>query len=170
MAIVTFVHWHFIREELCQLEVYSIVNEAKKIIWDPDFKGYIHDVGGPTANFRGPACAKQLDKGACKDRQCLFPTACKAMKIDHKDYVTLLRKLRELPKVKKVFVRSGIRYDYLIYDKDETFFNELCEHHISGQLKVAPEHVSSKVLEKWGNLKEVCMINLLKDIMRLIRN
>lgn len=128
----------------------SIVNEAKKIIWDPDFKGYIHDVGGPTANFRGPACTKQSEKGACKDRQCLFPTACKAMKIDHKDYVTLLRKLRELPKVKKVFVRSGIRYDYLIYDKDETFFNELCEHHISGQLKVAPEHVSSKVLAKMG--------------------
>lgn len=128
----------------------SIINEAKKIIWEPDFKGYIHDVGGPTANFRGPACSKQLTKGACKDRQCLFPTGCKNMKVDHKDYLSLLRKLRELPKVKKVFVRSGIRYDYLIYDKDETFFNELCKYHISGQLKVAPEHIAPKVLNKMG--------------------
>lgn len=128
----------------------SIINEAKKITWEPDFKGYIHDVGGPTANFRAPACDKQLTKGACKDRQCLFPTPCKNMKIDHKDYTRLLRELRELPKVKKVFVRSGIRYDYLIYDKDETFFRELCEYHVSGQLKVAPEHISPRVLEKMG--------------------
>lgn len=128
----------------------SIINEAKKITWEPDFKGYIHDVGGPTANFRAPACDKQLTKGACKDRQCLFPTPCKNMKIDHKDYTKLLRELRELPKVKKVFVRSGIRYDYLIYDKDETFFRELCEYHVSGQLKVAPEHISPRVLEKMG--------------------
>ena len=99
----------------------SIINEAKKIIWEPDFKGYIHDVGGPTANFRQPACDKQLTKGACKNRQCLFPDACKNLKVDHRDYVKLLRELRDLPKVKKVFVRSGIRYDYLIYDKDETF-------------------------------------------------
>ncbi len=126
----------------------SIINEAKKITWEPDFKGYIHDVGGPTANFRAPACDKQLTKGACKERQCLFPTPCKNMKIDHKDYTKLLRELRELPKVKKVFVRSGIRYDYLINDKDETFFYELCRHHISGQLKVAPEHVVPRVLEK----------------------
>ncbi len=128
----------------------SILSEAEKITWEPDFKGYIHDVGGPTANFRAPACKKQLEKGACKDRQCLFPTPCKAMEVNHKDYVKLLRKLRELPRVKKVFIRSGIRYDYLIYDKDETFFNELCKYHISGQLKVAPEHVSQKVLDKMG--------------------
>lgn len=128
----------------------SIINEAKKIIWDPDFKGYIHDVGGPTANFRAPACDKQLTKGACKDRQCLFPTPCKNLKVDHRDYTKLLRELRELEGVKKVFVRSGIRYDYLIYDKDETFFNELCKYHISGQLKVAPEHISPRVLEKMG--------------------
>ena len=131
----------------------SIINEAKKITWEPDFKGYIHDVGGPTANFRGPACQKQEEKGACKNKQCLFPTACKALNVDHKDYVSLLRKLRDIPKVKKVFVRSGIRFDYLMYDKSDTFFKELCEYHISGQLKVAPEHVSPKVLEKMGKPK-----------------
>lgn len=128
----------------------SIVNEAKKITWESDFKGYIHDVGGPTANFREAACAKQETKGACKDRQCLFPTPCKNLTISHRDYIILLRKLREIPKVKKVFIRSGIRYDYLIYDKDDTFFKELCMYHVSGQLKVAPEHVSPKVLEKMG--------------------
>lgn len=128
----------------------SIIAEAKKITADPNFKGYIHDVGGPTANFRAPACSKQLEKGACPDRQCLFPSPCKNLKIDHKDYLSLLRKLRALPKVKKVFVRSGIRYDYLIYDKDDSFFKELCMHHISGQLKVAPEHISPRVLEKMG--------------------
>ncbi|MGN1319029.1 MAG: YgiQ family radical SAM protein [Lachnospirales bacterium] len=128
----------------------SIIREAEKITWEPDFKGYIHDVGGPTANFRQPACDKQLKFGACKDRQCLFPTGCKNLKVDHTDYVKLLRKLREIPRVKKVFVRSGIRYDYLIYDKDETFFNELCKYHVSGQLKVAPEHIVPRVLEKMG--------------------
>lgn len=128
----------------------SIIREAEQITWEPDFKGYIHDVGGPTANFRQPACDKQLTKGACKNRQCLFPDACKNLKVDHRDYVKLLRKLREIPKVKKVFVRSGIRYDYLIYDKDETFFNELCKYHVSGQLKVAPEHVVPRVLNKMG--------------------
>lgn len=128
----------------------SILAEANKIVWDVDFKGYIHDVGGPTANFRGPACKKQETKGACKDKQCLFPAPCKNLVIDHKDYVSLLRKLREIPKVKKVFIRSGIRYDYLIHDKDDTFFKELCEFHVSGQLKVAPEHVSPNVLEKMG--------------------
>lgn len=128
----------------------SILAEANKIIWEPDFKGYIHDVGGPTANFRQTACEKQKTRGVCKDKQCLWPTACKNLNVDHMDYVKLLRKLREVPKVKKVFIRSGIRYDYLIYDKNETFFKELCEHHISGQLKVAPEHVSPKVLEKMG--------------------
>ncbi|MDO5387598.1 MAG: YgiQ family radical SAM protein [Clostridia bacterium] len=128
----------------------SIIREAEQITWEPDFKGYIHDVGGPTANFRQPACDKQLTKGACKNRQCLFPDACKNLKVDHSDYVKLLRKLRDIPRVKKVFVRSGIRYDYLIYDKDETFFNELCKYHVSGQLKVAPEHVVPRVLNKMG--------------------
>lgn len=128
----------------------SIISEAEDITWDKDFKGYIHDVGGPTANFRHAACDKQLKHGACKDKQCLFPEPCKKLKIDHKDYLNLLRKLRDLPKVKKVFVRSGIRFDYLIHDKDSTFFKELVEHHVSGQLKVAPEHVSNKVLAKMG--------------------
>ena len=128
----------------------SIIEEAKKITQEKDFKGYIHDVGGPTANFRAPACKKQLTKGACTNRQCLFPTPCKNLIVDHSDYVALLRKLRALPKVKKVFVRSGIRFDYLIYDEDQTFLRELCEYHISGQLKVAPEHISNAVLEKLG--------------------
>ena len=128
----------------------SLLEEAAMMTQDPDFKGYIHDVGGPTANFRQPACKKQLNHGACKNRQCLFPEPCPNMEIDHSDYVSLLRKLRALPKVKKVFVRSGIRFDYLINDKDETFFRELVKHHISGQLKVAPEHVSDGVLKMMG--------------------
>ncbi|MBQ8803992.1 MAG: YgiQ family radical SAM protein [Tyzzerella sp.] len=128
----------------------SLISEAKQFIWDKDFKGYIHDVGGPTANFRAPACEKQLTKGACPNKQCLFPQPCKNMKVDHKDYLKLLRKLRELPNVKKVFIRSGIRFDYLIADKDDTFFQELCEHHVSGQLKVAPEHVADPVLQMMG--------------------
>ena len=128
----------------------SILKEAVQMTGDREFKGYIHDVGGPTANFRAPACEKQLTKGACPNRQCLFPTPCKNLKVDHKDYLALLRKLRKLPGVKKVFIRSGIRYDYLLYDEDKTFLRELCEYHISGQLKVAPEHISDKVLEKLG--------------------
>ena len=128
----------------------SLIEEAKKFIWDKDFKGYIHDVGGPTANFRAPACEKQLSKGACVNKQCLFPKPCKNLKVDHKDYLKLLRKLRELPNVKKVFIRSGIRFDYLMADRDDVFFKELCEHHISGQLKVAPEHVADPVLEMMG--------------------
>ena len=128
----------------------SLIEEAKKIIQYPDFKGYIHDVGGPTANFRQPACDKQKKHGACPTKQCLWPTKCKNLKVDHSDYVTLLRKLRSLDGVKKVFVRSGIRYDYLMYDENETFFKELVQHHISGQLKVAPEHISDKVLDKLG--------------------
>ncbi len=128
----------------------SLITEAKKFIWDKDFKGYIHDVGGPTANFRAPACAKQLTKGACTNKQCLFPKPCANLKVDHKDYLKLLRKLRELPNVKKVFVRSGIRFDYLMADKDDTFFRELCEHHVSGQLKVAPEHIADPVLQMMG--------------------
>ena len=128
----------------------SILAEANQIVWEPDFKGYIHDVGGPTANFRAPACDKQLTKGVCPHKQCLFPQPCKNLKVDHKDYLSLLRKLRQLPNVKKVFIRSGIRFDYLIYDKDRTFLRELCEHHVSGQLKVAPEHCSNHVLDKMG--------------------
>lgn len=128
----------------------SILAEAQKLIWDKDFKGYIHDVGGPTANFRAPACKKQLESGACRERQCLYPSVCPNAEVDHKDYTELLRKLRTLPKVKKVFIRSGIRYDYLISDKDDTFFRELCAHHVSGQLKVAPEHISDNVLRYMG--------------------
>lgn len=128
----------------------SLLAEAKQFIWEEDFKGYIHDVGGPTANFRSPACKKQLTHGACKNKQCLFPQPCKNMEADHKDYIKLLRQLRELPNVKKVFIRSGIRFDYLMADKDDTFFYELCKHHVSGQLKVAPEHISDAVLDKMG--------------------
>ena len=121
-----------------------------KIVEDKDFKGYIHDVGGPTANFRHTSCEKQSKHGVCMNKQCLFPEKCKNLYVDHSDYLSLLRKLRDIPKVKKVFVRSGIRFDYLIYDEDETFFKELVMHHISGQLKVAPEHVSDNVLSKMG--------------------
>jgi len=128
----------------------SIIEEAKLLTQDKDFKGYIHDVGGPTANFRHPSCEKQMSHGVCKNRQCLFPSPCKNMKVDHSDYLALLRKLRALPGIKKVFVRSGIRFDYLIADTDDTFFRELVEHHISGQLKVAPEHISDAVLSKMG--------------------
>ena len=131
----------------------SIIEEAIKITQEKDFKGYIHDVGGPTANFRHPACDKQLTKGACGGRQCLYPTPCKNMKADHSDYIALLRKLRKIPGVKKVFVRSGIRFDYLLADKKDTFFRELVQYHISGQLKVAPEHVSDAVLAKMGKPK-----------------
>ena len=128
----------------------SILAEAQQMVKDPDFKGYIHDVGGPTANFRHPACEKQMTKGACGGRQCLYPTPCKNMNADHSDYVALLRKLRKIPGVKKVFVRSGIRFDYLLADRKDTFFKELVQYHISGQLKVAPEHVSDAVLCRMG--------------------
>lgn len=128
----------------------SILKEAELLTREPDFKGYIHDVGGPTANFRHPSCAKQLTHGVCKDRQCLFPSPCKNLQVDHSDYLALLRRLRTLPGVKKVFVRSGIRFDYLLADKDDTFFRELAEHHVSGQLKVAPEHISDPVLARMG--------------------
>lgn len=128
----------------------SILAEANQIIWDEDFKGYIHDVGGPTANFRHTSCEKQLTKGVCTNKQCLFPKPCENLKIDHKDYLSLLKKLRALPNVKKVFIRSGIRFDYLMNDSDDEFFQELCEHHVSGQLKVAPEHVADAVLSKMG--------------------
>lgn len=128
----------------------SIINEAKAFTWEPDFKGYIHDVGGPTANFRHPSCEKQLTKGVCKNKQCLFPEPCKNLRVDHQDYLKLLRKLRALPGVKKVFIRSGIRFDYVNGDPDPIFLRELCEYHVSGQLKVAPEHVADPVLKRMG--------------------
>lgn len=128
----------------------SLIKEAKEMTKDPQFKGYIHDVGGPTADFRQPSCEKQLEHGVCKNRQCLFPKPCRNLKADHKDYVSLLRKLREIPGIKKVFVRSGIRFDYVMADPDDTFFRELCAFHVSGQLKVAPEHVSDAVLDRMG--------------------
>ena len=128
----------------------SLISEATKMVWDPEFKGYIHDVGGPTANFRAPSCSKQMTKGVCSTKQCLWPKPCKNLDVSHTDYNALLDKLRGLPNVKKVFVRSGVRYDYLMYDKDETFFNSLVKNHISGQLKVAPEHISDRVLDKMG--------------------
>ena len=128
----------------------SIIEEAEKIIEDKDFKGYIHDVGGPTANFRGPACNKQLTSGSCKERQCLYPNPCKNLEVDHSEYIDILRSLREMDDVKKVFIRSGLRFDYIMSDKDDKFFKELCEHHVSGLLKVAPEHVASNVLDLMG--------------------
>ncbi len=128
----------------------SIVREAKKIIADEDFKGYIHDVGGPTANFRNPACTRQLREGSCKNRQCLYPSLCNNLNVDHSEYLDILRTLRNLEGVKKVFIRSGLRFDYIMADKDDTFFEELCQHHVSGLLKVAPEHVSERVLNLMG--------------------
>ena len=128
----------------------SLIREATQMTKDPQFKGYIHDVGGPTADFRRPSCDKQIEKGVCSNRQCLYPTKCKNLEVDHSDYVNLLRKLRNIPGVKKVFIRSGIRFDYVLWDKDDTFLRELCRHHISGQLRVAPEHVSDNVLKLMG--------------------
>ena len=128
----------------------SLLREARAMTKDKDFKGYIHDVGGPTADFRRPACDKQLKAGACPERQCLFPKPCPNLKADHSDYISLLRKLRAVPGVKKVFIRSGIRFDYVLADPNQTFLKELCEYHVSGQLKVAPEHVSDAVLGKMG--------------------
>ena len=131
----------------------SLIKEAKLMIEEPDFKGYIHGVGGPTADFRAPACEKQMTKGVCPHKQCLFPEPCKNLRADHSDYIALLRKLRALPKVKKVFIRSGIRFDYVLADKKSTFLEELCRYHVSGQLKVAPEHVSDPVLACLGKPK-----------------
>lgn len=128
----------------------SILEEAKLMTKDPHFKGYIHDVGGPTADFRQPSCEKQLTKGVCTNRQCLFPKPCKNLVADHRDYVVLLEKLRKIPEVKKVFIRSGVRFDYVMADRSREFLYELAEHHISGQLRVAPEHVSDKVLHYMG--------------------
>ena len=145
----------------------SLLHEAEAMTHEKDFKGYIHDVGGPTANFRQPACKKQLTKGACPNRQCLFPEPCKNMIADHSDYVALLRKLRKLPGVKKVFIRSGIRFDYLLADKSETFFHELVRYHISGQLKVAPEHVSDHVLEKMGKPRHAVYLQFLEKYKKI---
>ena len=145
----------------------SLLAEAEAMTHEKDFKGYIHDVGGPTANFRQPACKKQLTKGACPNRQCLFPEPCKNMIADHSDYVALLRKLRKLPGVKKVFIRSGIRFDYLLADRSETFFHELVRYHISGQLKVAPEHVSDHVLEKMGKPRHAVYLQFLEKYKKI---
>ena len=128
----------------------SVIAEAKYLTTLPDFKGYLHDVGGPTANFRHPSCEKQIKAGLCKGRKCLAPEPCKNLTVDHQEYLHLLRKLRALPKIKRVFIRSGIRYDYLMCDKDDTFFRELVRYHVSGQLKVAPEHCSNAVLDQMG--------------------
>ncbi len=128
----------------------SVYNEAVMLSEKPNFKGYIHDVGGPTANFRQPSCDKQDEHGMCKGRKCLAPTPCKNLKADHSDYLKLLRRLRSIKKVKKIFIRSGIRYDYILADKNTEFLDELVEHHVSGQLKVAPEHASNKVLDYMG--------------------
>ena len=145
----------------------SILAEAEQMIWDPEFKGYIHDVGGPTANFRHKACKKQGTHGACPHKQCLFPRPCENLVVDHQDYLVLLRKLRELPKVKKVFVRSGIRFDYVMADPDETFLRELCEHHVSGQLKVAPEHIADPVLKNMGKPENQVYQRFVREFKRI---
>jgi len=128
----------------------SVVREAVRMTKDPDFKGYIHDIGGPTANFTNPACQKQLKSGTCTGRKCLYPTPCKNLSADHSKYLQTLRAVRKIPGVKKVFIRSGIRYDYLLADKSDSFLKELCAHHVSGQLRVAPEHISDRVLSLMG--------------------
>ena len=145
----------------------SILEEAKLLTMDPDFKGYIHDVGGPTANFRHPSCQKQLKFGVCKNKQCLFPKPCGNLYVDHSDYLELLRSLRALPGVKKVFVRSGIRFDYLLADADDTFFRELVQYHVSGQLKVAPEHISDEVLKYMGKPKNDVYERFVKKYKKL---
>ncbi|MDE7307113.1 MAG: YgiQ family radical SAM protein [Lachnospiraceae bacterium] len=145
----------------------SIVEEAKLMTYQPDFKGYIHDVGGPTANFRQPSCQKQLTHGVCQNRQCLFPKPCQNLVVDHTDYLNLLRKLRELPGIKKVFIRSGIRFDYLVYDKNDAFFKEMVKYHVSGQLKVAPEHIFDNVLSNMGKPCHMVYERFLKKFKKL---
>ena len=145
----------------------SILAEAEKMVWEKDFKGYIHGVGGPTANFRHTACKKQLVHGACPNKQCLFPKPCQNLTVDHRDYLELLRKLRALPNVKKVFVRSGIRFDYVMADTDDTFLEELCEYHVSGQLKVAPEHVADPVLRMMGKPENSVYRSFVKKYERI---
>lgn len=140
----------------------SLVKEAEAMTKTSNFKGYIHDVGGPTGNFRFPSCEKQLSKGVCPNKQCLFPAPCKNLKVDHKDYISLLRKLRKIPGVKKVFVRSGIRFDYVMEDSSDEFLRELCKYHISGQLRVAPEHIADEVLALMGKPQNNVYENFLK--------
>ena len=147
----------------------SILAEAQVLCDEPDFKGYIHDVGGPTANFRIPACEKQLTHGACTNKRCLSPVPCKQLRVTHEDYLELLRKLRALPKVKKVFVRSGIRFDYAMLDSDHTFIRELVEHHVSGQLKVAPEHISDSVLSIMGKPSRSVYDEFVREYERINR-
>lgn len=145
----------------------SLVKEAEQLTADPDFKGYIHDVGGPTANFYRPSCTKQAHHGVCHHKACIGYEPCDALEVDHRDYLEILRTLRNLPKVKKVFVRSGVRYDYVLYDKDPTFFEELVEHHISGQLKIAPEHVDDTVLKTMGKPSSALYERFLKRYYEL---
>ncbi|MBR5795241.1 MAG: YgiQ family radical SAM protein [Erysipelotrichaceae bacterium] len=145
----------------------SIVEEAIKITQMPNFKGYIHDIGGPSANFHHPSCKKQLTHGTCKHRECLFPSPCPNIDADHSEYTHILKTVRQLPKVKKVFVRSGIRYDYVMADKNDEFFRELVQHHISGQLKVAPEHISPKVLDKMGKPHKKVYLEFVKKYQQL---
>ena len=146
----------------------SIVEEAKLLTKEPDFKGYIHDVGGPTADFRRPGLRRnRRPRASVPNRQCLFPKPCKNLRADHKDYLELLRKLRELPKVKKVFIRSGIRFDYVLADPDDTFFRELVQYHISGQLKVAPEHVSDQVLHYMGKPEHAVFMQFTEKYKKL---
>ncbi|MDO4621689.1 MAG: YgiQ family radical SAM protein [Eubacteriales bacterium] len=145
----------------------SILTEAKQMIEEPDFKGYIHDVGGPTAEFRRPACDKQLTHGACRNKRCLYPQPCKNMVVDHSDYLKLLRKLRNLPKVKKVFVRSGFRFDYLMADPDKAFLKELCRYHVSGQLRVAPEHICDSVLSRMGKPSVAVYNSFVKEFEKI---
>ncbi len=148
----------------------SIVREAEILSNMPDFKGYIHDIGGPTANFRRNSCINQLENGLCKGKKCLAPTPCKALKADHSEYLDILRTVRELPKIKKVFIRSGIRYDYMLKDEDDTFFRELVKYHVSGQLKVAPEHCSASVLDKMGKPHIDAYIEFSKKYFELSEN
>lgn len=148
----------------------SIIREAKLLTEMPDFKGYIHDVGGPTANFRRTSCDVQLKNGLCKGKKCLAPTPCKALIADHTEYLEILRELRKLPKVKKVFIRSGIRYDYMLKDKNDAFFKELVKYHVSGQLKVAPEHCSAVVLDKMGKPHIEAYIEFSKRYFELSSN
>ena len=147
----------------------SVLQEARTLTELPGFKGYIHDVGGPTANFRKPACAKQLKSGACPDRSCLTPNPCPSLEVDHSDYLKLLAKLRSIDGVKKVFIRSGVRFDYLLQDRDQSFLKELCEHHVSGQLKVAPEHVSSRVLALMNKQKHSVYRKFMKSYREMNR-
>ena len=145
----------------------SILEEARQMTKEEDFKGYIYDVGGPTANFRFPSCKKQLTHGVCQNKQCLFPKPCKNLTVDHKDYIKLMREIRELPGIKKVFIRSGIRFDYCMADDDDTFMNELCKHYISGQLRVAPEHISDNVLKYMGKPENKVYEAFLKRYARI---